>query len=290
MVNSCSQPDSIDTPFRYALVEDEPLARKALSRMLAHLAPDGVLVWEAEDGHQALRRLMEEPVDVLFLDIMFPPEGAFGLLESAWSQLSVLPEIVFVTSLENEAARAFEWAACDYLVKPVTQDRVRATLERVRRRRSPADRKALFSAMRGVLRSTGPERFTVAVKDRILVFRWSEVFYFHTEFRQVFAETSRGKVPIDLPMDELESMLSHMFLRIHRSTLVNLNYLTEVHTSAGCAGKVLMCNGASLPVSRRRKEALLAKLAGMDRPGQKGKSDGAILVQDGPPRWGAPLS
>jgi len=260
MVNSRARPISQERPFRYALVEDEPLARKMLIRILARLAPDGLLAWEAANGQQALQHLLNDSVDVLFLDIMFPPEGAFGLLEAAWSQMPQLPEIVFVTSLENQAARAFEWAACDYLVKPVTEDRVRATLERVRRRRSPADRKALFTAMQGILKSTGPERFTVAIKDRILVFRWSEVFYFHTEFRQVYAETSRGKVPIDLPMDQLEQLLDGQFQRIHRSSLVNLDYLTEVRSSAGCAGEVIMCNGNSLSLSRRRKETLLTRL------------------------------
>lgn len=256
-----SLPGREEATFRYALVEDEPLTRQVLSRMLTKLAPDGVLAWETGDGTTALQFLLEKPVDVLFLDIMFPPAGAFGFLEAAWSRLSALPEIVFVTSLENQAARAFEWAACDYLVKPVTQERVKATLERVRRRRSATDREALLSAMKGVTRTTGPERFTVTIRDRILVFRWSEVFYLHTEFRQVFAETTRGKVPLDIPMEELERLLEKGFLRIHRSTLVNLDCITEVRTPPGCAGEAIMCNGASLSVSRRRQDALLARLA-----------------------------
>lgn len=255
------RPGQEKVAFTYAVVEDEPVTRAVLVRMLGQLAPDGQLVWEAADGDTALRALMQQPVDVIFLDILFPPAGAFGLLETAWSRLHALPEIVFVTSLDNQATRAFEWAACDYLVKPVTQERVKATLERVRRRRSAADREALLSAMQGVIRTTGPERFTVAVRDRLLVFRWSEVFYLHTEFRQVFAETTRGKVPLDIPMDDLEALLGAGFLRIHRSTLVNLDYLTEVRTPPGCAGEALMCNGAAFNVSRRRLGALLTRLA-----------------------------
>ena len=260
-MNDRHLPSPTETSFRYALVEDEALARKSLARMLVNLAPDGELAWEAADGTSALECLLQDPVDVLFLDILFPPAGAFGFLEAAWGQLPALPEIVFVTSLENQATRAFEWAACDYLVKPVTQDRVKATLERVRRRRSEADRAALLAAMKGIFRTKGPKHFTVTIRDRILVFRWSEVFYLHTEFRQVFAETARGKVPLDLPMDELERLLDGSFLRIHRSTLVNLDYLTEVRTAAGCAGEAVMFNGTSLSVSRRRMDALLARLA-----------------------------
>lgn len=247
--------------FRYAVVEDEPLARLGLVRMLASLAPDGALAWEAGDGDEALEKLARDPVDVIFLDIVFPPEGAFPFLESARERLPALPEIVFVTSHENQATRAFEWAACDYLVKPLAQARVKATLDRVRTRRAAADRESLLTAMKGLIHATGPERFTVSVRDRILVFRWSEVHYLHTEFRQVFAHTARGKVPLDLGMDQLEVMLGQDFVRIHRSTLVNLNYLTELRTPAGCAGEAVMQDGATLSVSRRRMDDLLARLA-----------------------------
>lgn len=254
-------PAGSEATFRYGIVEDEPLARKALTRMLATLAPDGCLAWEAEDGNAALQRLREDAVDVLFLDIVFPPDGAFAFLEAARAALTRLPEIVFVTSHENQASRAFEWAACDYLVKPLAQDRVRATLDRVRTRRTAADRESLLAAVKGLIHTTGPERFTVAIRDRILVFRWSEVQYLHTEFRQVFAHTARGKVPLDKAMDELEAMLGQDFVRIHRSTLVNLDYLSEVRNPADRAGEAVMKDGAALSVSRRRMEALLARLA-----------------------------
>lgn len=247
--------------FRYAVVEDEPLARKMLLAMIRPLAPDAELAWEAVDGDQALERLLNDPVDVLFLDVVFPPDGAFGFLEAAKAALPHLPEIVFVTGHENQATRAFEWAACDYLVKPLNPDRVKASLDRVRLRHTAADREALLNAMKGLIHTTGPERFTVAIKDRILVFRWSEVYYLHTEFRQVFAHTSGGKVPLDQAMDELERLLGEGFVRIHRSTLVNLDYLSEVRAPSGCAGEAVLRDGSTLSVSRRRLDALLARLS-----------------------------
>lgn len=251
------------TAFRYAVVEDEPLARHTLTRMLATLAPDAVKAWEAADGVEAFRRLMLEPVHVLFLDIVFPPDGAFPFLERVRDAGLTLPDIVFVTSLEDQARRAFDWAACDYLVKPVSPTRVKESLDRIRARRAAADPEALLAAVKGLSHATGPERFTVAIRDRILVFRWSEVLYLTTELRQVYAHTARGKVPLDKPMDELELLLGDTFVRIHRSSLVNLDYLVEVHNPAGRAGEAVMQDGANLSVSRPRMEALMQRLARM---------------------------
>ncbi len=258
------QVKQVSTPtFRYAVVEDEPLAMRVLVRMLASLAPDADLAWEAADGDAAFCSLRQDPVDVLFLDIMFPPGGAFRLLEQARTALPQLPKIVFVTSREDQALKAFEWAAFDYLLKPVTAPRVKETLERLRASQASSDLESLLRMVKDLAHQTGPERFTVSIRDRILVFRWSEVMYLHTEFRQVFAHTARGKVPLDKGVDELEALLGDGFVRIHRSSLVNLDYLVEVRNPASLAGEAVMQDGASLSVSRARMEELLSRLARM---------------------------
>jgi len=249
--------------FRYAVVEDEPLAMRVLTRMLASLAPDAELAWEAADGDSAFCSLRQDPVDVLFLDIMFPPGGAFRLLEQARTALPLLPKIVFVTSREDQALKAFEWAAFDYLLKPVTAPRVKETLERLRASQASSDLESLLRMVKDLAHQTGPERFTVAIRDRMLVFRWSEVMYLHTEFRQVFAHTARGKVPLDKGVDELEALLGDRFVRIHRSSLVNLDYLVEVRNPASLAGEAVMQDGVSLSVSRARMDDLLQRLARM---------------------------
>lgn len=248
--------------FRYGVVEDEALARKVLVRMLETLAPDAEAAWEAADGDEAHRLLLEDPVDVLFLDILFPPEGAFALLERARATVGRLPKIVFVTSQEDQALKAFAWAACDYLVKPITLPRVKEAVDRVRSAQG-SDLEGLRRMVKELAHHTGPERFTVTLRDRVLVFRWSEVMYLHTEFRQVYAHTARGKVPLDLGMDALEALLGDRFARIHRSSLVNLDDLVEVVNPPGRAGQAVMRDGARLSVSRDRMETLLARLARM---------------------------
>lgn len=249
--------------FRYAVVEDEPVARKLLETLLASLAPRATLVWEAADGEAAFSHLSETPVEVLFLDVEFPPKGAFELLERARSAGLTLPKIVFVTGHDEHAVKAFEWAACDYLLKPLSQQRVEETLERVRASLTSPDLNAMLTAVRSLAQGKQPERFIVSIRDRILIFRWSEVMFLHTEFRQVFAHTSRGKVPVDHGMDELESMFRDRFLRIHRSSLINLDYLVEVRNPSTRAGQAVMQDGTVLSVSRARMEELLQGLARM---------------------------
>jgi two-component system LytT family response regulator len=246
--------------FRYGVVEDEPVARRVLLRALERLAPDAACAWEAEDGDTALQRMAQDPVDVLFLDIVFPPDGAFAMLERLRAREDRLPRIVFVTSQEDQALRAFEWAACDFLVKPLSLPRVGETLARLRQVHAEADLGTVLRAVKDLGHRTGAERFTVTVKDRILVFRWSEVLYLHTEFRQVFAHTARGKVPLDQGMDALEALLGERFARIHRSSLVNLDALVEVSNPPDRAGEAVMQDGARLRVSRARMDQLLRRL------------------------------
>lgn len=251
---------TLPVAFRYAVVEDEPAARLQLVRMLARFCPDAKLLWQAEEGEAAFRRLLDDPVDVLFLDVVFPPQGAFHLLELARASGHRLPKIVFVTGRDDQAVRAFEWSACDYLVKPLSVERVKAMLERVRASLVSPDLEALLQTVRAIPRPTLAERFTVELRDRTLVFRWSEVMYFTTEFRQVFAQTSRGKVPIDQALEDLEAELGDRFMRIHRSNLINLDYLLEVHHPASRAGEAVMQDGARLAIARARLEELKARL------------------------------
>jgi two-component system LytT family response regulator len=230
---------------------------------LGTLSPKSILVWEAENGDEAFERLTQNPVDVLFLDVEFPPKGAFHLLERTRSQGLCLPKIVFVTGHDDFALQAFDWAACDYVLKPLTAARVREALERVRRSLISPDIEALLMAVKGVSRDASPERFTVSIRDRILIFRWSEVQYLTTELRQVYAQTTRGKVPVDHPLDELEGVLQDRFVRIHRSSLINLDFLVEVQNPASRAGQAIMQDGTHLSVSRCRMDVLLGRLRHM---------------------------
>lgn len=118
--------------FRYAIVEDERASLLLLKSILQKLAPDAEFIWEAGDEKTALHMMKVSLPDVLFLDIQFPPKGAFSLLKRFKETTPPnMPMIIFATSWQQRAVKAFEWDAVDFLVKPVTEDRIKVTLERL---------------------------------------------------------------------------------------------------------------------------------------------------------------
>ncbi|MDE3032462.1 MAG: response regulator, partial [Acidobacteriota bacterium] len=113
---------------RYVLVEDEPPARELLKQLVQQLRPGAHCLGEASDGLRGLELLRVLQPDLLFLDIEFPPEGAFGLLRRTREAGLQLPPIVFVTAYDRYAVEAFRWAACDYLLKPVESAQLQEAL------------------------------------------------------------------------------------------------------------------------------------------------------------------
>lgn len=231
----------------FAIIEDEPPARAMLQTLLKDLAPEATCLGEAEDGVAGLALLRRTAPDVLFLDIEFPPDGAFGLLRQARAEGLHLPPIVFVTAYDHHAVQAFRWAACDYLLKPVEPAQLREALARVKPAFDPA---RLFEAL--ARPAAAPERFTVRVKGRLRVMQWKEVRAVITENRLAFAHTAEGRFVLDQGLDELESLLAPTFLRTHRSALVNLDAVRELLPDPGHTSTLVLLDGLKAPVSRDR--------------------------------------
>lgn len=245
---------------RYGIVEDEPPARSRLKRLMAEAAPGSVCVAEAADGEAGLDLLRGKPLDLLFLDIEFPPEGAFGLLQRAREAGLALPPIAFVTAFDQHAVEAFRWAACDYLLKPVEAGRLEETLARLRPRTAPPDLTLVLQALEAARQQQAPERFTVLVKGRLRILRWADVSHLSTENRLLFVHTPEGRFVLDRNLDELEGLLAPRFARIHRSAMVALDRVKELIPDAGGTGEVRLLDETRVPVSRDRMAELRRKL------------------------------
>ncbi len=242
----------------YALVEDEPPARARLKRLVQELVPEATCLFEAADGLEALACLRARKPDLLFLDIEFPPEGAFGLLRKAREEGLTLPPIAFVTAFDRYAVEAFRWAACDYLMKPVARDQLQETLARVQ---PPSlDPTPLLSALEAVQGHRAPERFTVLVKGRLRVLAWADVTHLRTENRLLFVHTGEGRFVLDRTLDELETLLAPRFQRTHRSAMVALEAVKELVVEAGGFGELVLREGSRLPVSRDRMAEVRRRL------------------------------
>lgn len=236
---------------RYALIEDEPPARDLLRELVAQLQPGAQCVAEAADGLQGLTLLRNQVPDVLFLDIEFPPEGAFGLLRHAKAEGLRLPPIVFVTAYDRYAVEAFRWAACDYLLKPIEPARLREALSRIQQQ-PELDVKGLMATLQALKTPRLPERFTVQAKGRLRVLAWKEVSHLRTENRLLFVHTPEGRFMLDRNLDELEPLLAPDFIRPHRSALVALREIQELEAPPGEPGELRLRDGSRIPVSRER--------------------------------------
>lgn len=232
---------------RALIVDDEPLARRGIRQLLAPF-PDVVVVGECRDGREALRSLATLKPDVVFLDVEMPGLDGLGVIRAHGA--ARMPPCVFVTAHEEFAVRAFETEAVDYLVKPLSERRFRATIARVRERcgagrPSPVTAPLAVPTDRGELLLQPAEITWIAAQDDHAVV--------HTRGRAYRVRAS---------LAALERQLRPArFVRVHRSALVHLEAVRELRGASGSETCVVLRDGSSVPVSRRQ----IAKLRGLLR-------------------------
>jgi two-component system LytT family response regulator len=247
------------------IVDDEPLARRRL-RQLIGAAPGFNVISEVADGTSALQAMQGQPPDVLFLDIEIPGLDVFSLCEALGDRA---PAIVFVTAYPEHAPRAFEIEAVDYLVKPVTRDRFSRTLGRLRRVLG-GDRR---------LRGTQEERPTVESEStrpiaRVLipggrqdiVVPVAEIDWLSADGAYLIVHTcGRRHVIRDSLVSLLRRLDERQFMQVHRSAAVNLDRVRATRRTADGQLAVVLADGTRVDVSRRRADAVLAKLGRLSR-------------------------
>jgi len=243
---------------RAFVLDDEPLAVERLVRLLRQT--DRVsIVGTATDAMDAVEWLRTNETDVLFLDIEMPELNGFALLE----RLETQPYVVFTTAYDRYALKAFEVHSIDYLLKPVEPAGLHRALDKlVRIRAGTEPAQDLRRAIAAV--NAYPTRLPSRVGDRIEFVDLSGVTHFYAEDKLTFAATMAGKAHvIDLSITELESKLDpDEWLRLHRSTLVHLPFVKEVHGFFG--GRLVVRlkdpKGTPLQVARERVAAVKSKL------------------------------
>lgn len=238
---------------RAVIVDDEPPARRGVHQLLEPYG-DIRVVGEANDGSQAVNVIRATEPDLVFLDVHMPGLDGFGVLR----RLLRKPDraIVFLTAHDRYAVQAFEVEAVDYLMKPASRARFAACIERVRawleRRYRDADDPE-DEEMAGVLAGT-PRGERLLRPDEI---DWIEAADYYAA---IHAGGDRFLVRESLT--SLEARLpDHQFLRVHRSALVNLARVQRFEPASGGGGRLLLRNGAAVPVSRRQRADLRRRLS-----------------------------
>jgi two-component system LytT family response regulator len=242
---------------RTLIADDEMPARARLRQLLA-AHPDVEIAGEAATGTQTMELSGQLKPDLLLLDVQMP--GCTGI-DVAACLAAPRPHIVFCTAFEEHAVDAFELAAVDYLLKPVSRARLAQALERVRVLGGTRPEEVLDEAVRS--QRNRPARFLVKHADGFVVVGESRVLFFASEggLTRLIGDTERYWM--DPTLNELEQRLDPMrFFRVSRAALINLSAVTELHPLPGGSGEVLLKNGQKLEVSRRRFRDLFEALGG----------------------------
>lgn len=257
---------------RTLVVDDEALARLGLRCRLA-AESDFDLVGEASDGPGAVESIRSLQPDVVFLDVQLPECDGFRVLELAGSEH--LPVVVFVTAYDQYALKAFDTHALDYLLKPVSDQRFTAALNRVRDLlidRNGAERtqtrlaNALDSLEPTVVRRTDAvidshgymQRFVVRDRNRFFFVKASDVDWFASASNYVELHTDSHAYLIRMTMGELEERLDPaQFARIHRSAIVNIDRVKEVRSHEHDEYAVVLRDSTVLRLGRTYRHRLL---------------------------------
>ena len=232
------------------LVDDERLARQELRRLLADHA-DITIVGEAVNADDAVTRLEDSSIDLVFLDIQMPGGSGFDVLE----RLECVPLVVFTTAFDEYAVRAFEVNAFDYLMKPVRPERLASVLDRTRTALSTA-------------RDTRPERPSLSTGrvflrdgERCWIVLWSDIVLFEVEGNYAHAYFGSNRPLIRASLNALEAKLDPaLFFRASRQHIVNLRFIESVETAPDDTYIIHLKNRSEVPVSRRQTRQLRESL------------------------------
>lgn len=229
---------------RVVVVEDEPAARRLLIQLLSAHA-DVQVVGECAHGREAVSVIRSTWPDLVFLDIKMPELDGFGVIDAVGPQM---PPFVFITAYDDHAVQAFDVQALDYLVKPFSDARFEATLQRARQRLSE-------------LSPTGRTRFVVKLGSRRVVVTADQIEWIEAQDYYALLHVGKAAHLARHSIRSLEGLLdAHRFARVNRSSIVNLDRVRQMDRRPDGRMTITLEGGAVLPVSRRRRDGLVRLL------------------------------
>jgi len=249
----------MESQMKAIIVDDEELARQSLKNALESF-PDICIVEECANGFEAVQAVQRVKPDILFLDIQMPKLDGFDVVELLGKDT---PSVVFVTSYDEYALRAFETEAIDYVLKPVKQDRLQKTIERLReqfKRNHPPEFESLIDKHRTNLAPVN--RVLIRNAIDVVILPVDDIIYFEAEDDYVRVHTLGGKSYLKTDrMANLEQLLDRRnFCRIHRSYLLNISYLMKIEPYNKDSRLAILKTGQRLPISRAGYNILIELL------------------------------
>ena len=250
---------------RALIVDDEPLARRELRRLLSGF-PQVEIVGEASDVDDARESIEALAPEIVFLDVQMPGGTGFDLL----AQLDRMPRVIFTTAYDQYAVKAFDVSALDYLLKPIEPDRLAAALKKLEATASanpaaPVDMGAppVTTSALGSARTDGPlEQLFVRDGPRCWFVPLREVSVFTAEGNYVRLQWGKDKPLLGRSLIALEEKLdAKRFFRANRRQIVNLNFIEKVELGLGGRLHIQLRDGPEVEISRRQARQFRARMS-----------------------------
>jgi two-component system, LytTR family, response regulator len=257
------------------VVDDEALARKRIRRLLSE-EKDVRVVGECADGREAIEAIRKNAPDLVFLDVQMPELDGFGVLEALAAEQ--MPVLIFVTAYDQYALRAFEYHALDYLLKPFDAERFRTAFRRARAllaREQPPQQDRLVALLEQITseqkqleklveRAAGRylDRLMVKTGGRVFFVKVSEIDWLEAAGNYIRLHVGRDSHLVRETMTSIETKLDPArFVRIHRSTIVNLDRVKEMQPWFSGEYMVILYTGEQLKLSRGYRDVLEARMS-----------------------------
>ncbi|MBI3218924.1 MAG: LytTR family transcriptional regulator DNA-binding domain-containing protein [Bacteroidetes bacterium] len=241
------------------IIDDEKLARDLLREYLESM--EGIdLLDECSKGSEAVEKINKLKPDLIFLDVQMPGMTGFEVLD----EIDHEPYVIFITAYDQYAIRAFEKNAVDYLLKPLDEDRFRQAVTRALKRKKMEEGglENLLGSLRQVNhKGSYDSHIFVQKSEKLFNLPVEEIIYLEASGDYTIISTKNDQFVSSSGIGKLEEMMNpDIFIRVHRSTIVNVNYLKEIERHFNGGMVVKMQSGKSFPVSRTYAKQIRKKV------------------------------
>jgi two-component system LytT family response regulator len=247
--------------FRALIVDDEPWARTRITSLLK-AESDFTVACECAGGEVAIRAILALEPDVVFLDVQMPDVDGFEVVEAIGAD--AMPVVVFATAHQEYAVRAFDAGAVDYLLKPFDEERFRRAMERVRRDlQAPAAASAVLRETMARVRKSGEyaERLVVSNAGRVLFVKVTDIDWLEAAGNYVTVHAGRERHMVRETLRGLSERLDpRKFVRVHRSSVVNVERLRELTPWSRGEQLAVLSDGTQLAIGRAFRERLMSAM------------------------------
>jgi two-component system, LytTR family, response regulator len=240
------------------IVDDEQLARELLREYISQ-RPELTIIGEASKGKDAVEMIDNLKPDLIFLDVQMPGMTGFDVLDDIEHD----PFVIFATAYDQYAIKAFEKNAVDYLLKPIDQDRFKIAVDRAISRMSNDQNNVgeLLRSMKTDSRTSYDSHIFVQKSEKLLNLAVEEIMFLEASGDYTILTTKGDQFVSSSGIGKLEEILNpEIFIRVHRSTIININFLKEIEKHFNGGMMVKMQTGKTFPVSRTYAKVIRKKV------------------------------